>query len=213
MPNYIQLEKEYNVEDFQEFIENENKKPGHENDRFELINGQIYMMSSPNEIHHDLSKFIERYLDEHFEKTGCKVYHAPFDLYLSDNDKKSTIKTKSNKRKCRNVTVPDLMVVCDKNKRKLDGIYGPPDLIFEIVSRSSIRIDYMEKLYSYLYSGVREYWVVDPLKSKVSIYNLDDDGRLLSYSYSFSDIIPSEIFTSFRIDFSKFKQERYEDEE
>ena len=211
MSNYLQADKDYNAAEFLKYVEDEIQKPGNENNRYELINGQIYMMSSPNEIHYDLSRFIEKFLDSYFEKTDCKVYHAPFDLFLLGKNR--VISLKSAKRNCKDVAVPDLMVVCDKNKRKLNGVHGAPDLIIEVVSKSSIKTDYFEKLYSYMHSGVREYWIIDPMKRKAMVYTRDADGRLLSANYNFSDAVRSETFDALCVDFAQFQQETYSDDE
>jgi len=199
---FEEQKKLYNAFEFQKIIENENKKLGNENCQYELINGQIYMMSSPNEMHHDLSKFIEKYLDNYFENSGCKVYHAPFDLFLFD--KKHFALLTSDKSTCKDVYVPDIMVVCDKDKRREDGVHGAPDLVVEIVSKSSIRIDYQEKLFAYMNFGVKEYWVVDPMKQKIMVFTQSDDGSLSTYNYTFDDTLMSELYDGLHIDFHKF---------
>ncbi|MDR1559480.1 MAG: Uma2 family endonuclease [Clostridiales bacterium] len=90
-------------------------------------------MSSPNETHHNLSEFIDPILKAYFVNKGCKVYRALFDLYLFD--RKKFVLFPSSKTKCENVFIPDLMAVCDKNKRKSNGVYGAPDLVVEIISK------------------------------------------------------------------------------
>jgi len=53
MSDYLIEPREYNVGEFLEFVAAETQKPGRENNRYELIDGQIYMMSSPkgNHVH------------------------------------------------------------------------------------------------------------------------------------------------------------------
>ena len=50
------------------------------------------------------------------------------------------------------------------NKLNDKGCSGAPDWIIEIVSPSSIQMNYMLKLFRYRRTGVREYWIVDPFK-------------------------------------------------
>ena len=66
-----------------------------------------------------------------------------------------------------------MRAVCDKNK--LDGrrCNGAPDFIIEIVSPGNPADDYIRKLYYYKNAGVREYWIVDAEKSRVSVRILD----------------------------------------
>ena len=194
---------DYNADEFIEFVKNETEKASNKCDIYELINGCIYMMSSPNEIHHDLSKFIEKVLDEYFLGKGCKVYHAPFDLFLYD-PKHYTLLT-SAKSKCRNVFVPDIMVVCDKNKRKSDGIHGAPDLIVEVVSKSSVRLDTVDKLHAYMSFGVKEYWIVNPMTCKIMVCLVSDEEGLLVDNYTFDDVVESVIFESLSVDFKLFE--------
>ena len=59
---------------------------------------------------------------------------------------------------------PDISVICDKNKLTDEGCKGAPDWIIEIVSPSSRAMDYNKKLFKYRTAGVREYWIVDPMK-------------------------------------------------
>jgi Uma2 family endonuclease len=53
---------------------------------------------------------------------------------------------------------------------------GPPDLAVEIVSAESRARDYGTKLDEYERAGVREYWIVDPLRDDVLFYQRDDQG-------------------------------------
>ena len=42
--------------------------------------------------------------------------------------------------------------------------------MIEIVSQSSKSMDYFKKLFQYRTSGVREYWIADPIKQRVTVY-------------------------------------------
>ena len=72
--------------------------------------------------------------------------------------------------------VPDVMVVCDRNKIKPDGIYGAPDLVVEVLSPSTAKNDKGYKKSVYESSGIPEYWIVDPLHKSIEVY-LSQDGR------------------------------------
>lgn len=86
----------------------------------------------------------------------------------------------------------DISVICDPDKLTDRGCCGAPDLISEIVSPSSRKLDYGIKNIIYAQSGVREYWIVDPAKEKVVVYCYDhnSDPRL----YSFDSDIPVGIY-------------------
>ena len=206
MSNYVEAEKRYNAIEFLKFVEVENSKPGNENTRYELIDGQIYMMSAPSSNHMELSRFLYNIIYEHMKGSACDVYYAAYDVFLVSRLPGSKTK-KIDKNRCGDVVQPDLFILCDKDKLKADGVHGAPDLVIEIVSKSSIRLDYADKLTAYINLGVKEYWVVDPLKKKILIYQVTKDKKindLLLYHYIFSDTVESKIFPSLFVDFSRF---------
>ena len=97
--------------------------------------------------------------------------------------------------------IPDLFVVCDKDKVDEKGCHGGPDLVVEVVSPSSKRMDYAIKLFKYRTYGVREYWIVDAEKKRVQIYDLEHSNM---EEHSFSDKVPVGIYEGdFEIDFSE----------
>ena len=135
-----------------------------EGERAELIDGQIYDMAPPGRIHQELvqqlSRTIGNYIADH--KGTCKVYPAPFAVFLNQDDK--------------TYVEPDISVICDNGKLDDRGCNGAPDWVIEIVSPSSKRMDYLRKMNLYLMAGVREYWIVDPIRESVIVYRQDDDG-------------------------------------
>lgn len=135
-----------------------------EGQRAELIGGKLYNMAPPNRIHQDISFALSRkiadYIDTH--NGSCKVYPAPFAVNLDADDK--------------TYVEPDISVICDKNKLTDRGCNGAPDMIIEIVSPSSRRMDYTTKNALYSDAGVREYWIVDPAKNRTTVYRYEEDA-------------------------------------
>lgn len=157
-------------------------------ERAELINGQIYYMAPPSRKHQDLSMelsgTIREYIRSH--KGSCKVYAAPFAVYLDETSD--------------TYVEPDISVICDKNKLDDRGCKGAPDWIIEIVSPSSKQLDYLMKLLKYQSTGVREYWIVDPMKNRTIVYNFEHNSI---EEYSFEDNVPTGIYKDLSIDFKK----------
>ena len=156
-------------------------------ERAELIDGKIYSMSPPSTKHQrlvmDLAYQIKDYI---MRKNGdCEVFSAPFAVFLNENNK--------------NYVEPDISVICDKDKITDKGCDGSPDWIIEIVSPSSKIMDYFKKLFKYQTAGVREYWIVDPMKQRVTVYFFDKETV---EEYSFGDNIPVGIYDGFFIEFS-----------
>lgn len=156
-----------------------------EGQRAELIDGQIYSMTPPNRIHqkisYRLSKAIGNYIDSN--NGSCEVYPAPFAVFIAKDDQ--------------NYVEPDISVVCDKSKLSDRGCEGAPDFIIEIVSPSTQRMDYGTKLFKYRTAGVREYWIVNPAKQVVNVYNFENEES--ANLYSFDDEIPVGIYPGFTI--------------
>lgn len=78
------------------------------------------------------------------------------------------------------------------------GCVGTPDWILEIVSPGSRCMDYFIKLFKYRTSGVREYWIVDPDKNRILVYNFESED---TWDYSLTDSVPSGIYPDFSVDF------------
>ncbi len=160
-----------------------------EGHRAELIDGQVFDMAPPNRRHQEILSFLHAEIYNHIAQNGgeCKVYPAPFAVFLSADDSK--------------YLEPDISVVCDKNKLDDRGCNGAPDWIIEIVSPGSRSMDYYTKLSLYRSAGVREYWIVDPMKQTILVYDMEHASAPVIYS--FSDAIKANIYDDFEIDFSK----------
>lgn len=91
-------------------------------------------------------------------------------------------------------------MICNKDKLDNKGCHGAPDWIIEIVSQSSRRIDYSIKLFKYRSAGVREYWIVDPEKSRIMVHDLMNEDIT---EYTFHDSVKSGIYENLIIDFHK----------
>ena len=140
--------------------------------RAELIDGVIYDMAPPSRIHQELVMEISATLRSHIRSKGgsCKVYPAPFAVFLNADDK--------------TYVEPDISVICDKNKLSDRGCEGAPDLIIEIVSPSTRRKDYSVKNAQYTLAGVREYWIVDPAKERTTVYHYEEDVAPIMIPFS-----------------------------
>lgn len=146
-------------------------------ERAELIDGQIYDMVPSNTMHP--YEFIRRNPGTHKKQNGdCEVFPDPFAVFLNKDDK--------------NYVEPDISIICDKNKLDDKGYNGAPDWIIEIVSLFSQQMVYSIKLFKYHNAGVRECWIVNPLKQTVTVYYFEHEGGTMQYS--FDDSIPVCIY-------------------
>lgn len=155
-----------------------------EGERAELIDGQIYYMAPPSTRHQRLLNFLNTEINLYIRKNNgeCEVFPAPFAVFLNEN--------------ARNYVEPDISVVCDKDKITDKGCSGAPDWVIEIVSPGSRSMDYFKKLFKYRTAGVREYWVVDPEREIVTVYNFEEETM---EEYPFGQEVPAGIYEDFSI--------------
>lgn len=130
---------------------------------YQLIEGELIMTPAPNPRHQIILGRLFRKLTEFAEK-GSKglTLLSPIDVYLDDE----------------NAFQPDLILILKEKKDiiKKDGIYGPPDIVIEILSPSTASYDLRGKFRVYERSGVKEYWIVDPEINSVEVY-VNREGR------------------------------------
>lgn len=143
-----------------------------EGTRAELIDGKFYDMAPPSRIHQQLVMELAGTIREYIKKNHgkCQVYPAPFAVNLDADDK--------------DWVEPDISVICDPNKLTDRGCSGAPDLIIEIVSPSSRKMDYSLKNTIYSQADVREYWIVDPVKERVTVYHYEEDAAPTIYTFT-----------------------------
>lgn len=175
MMDVLKKEEIYTIEDVYALPDGE---------RAELIDGKIYYMAPPNTRHQmlvmDLAYQIKDYIKRN--QGECNVFPAPFAVFLNEDDK--------------NYVEPDISVICDKEKITEKGCNGAPDWIIEIVSPSSKAMDYFTKLFKYRTVGVREYWIIDPMKNQILTYRFEEE---IMEQYSFGEEIQVGIYEGFSI--------------
>jgi len=156
--------------------------------RVELIDGFIYDMSAPTGYHQLIAGEIYSMLRSQISEKGgdCRPFISPVDVQLDCDD--------------RTIGQPDVLVLCDKSKYTSARIVGAPDFVVEILSKSTRSKDMYTKLYKYRNAGVREYWIVDPDKKRVLVWEFEKDDYGI---YGFRDKIPVGIYDGeLVIDFS-----------
>ncbi|MEN6314804.1 MAG: type II toxin-antitoxin system prevent-host-death family antitoxin [Clostridiaceae bacterium] len=156
-------------------------------ERYEYIDGEIYLLASPKVKHQQIIYELAVIFHNWFKGKKCTPALSPFDIELNRNAKK------------RNMVQPDLMVICDlEEKMGEDGFYkGVPALMVEVVSESSKSKDYIKKMDLYMACGVHEYWIVDPVNQEIHIYLFEDKKLSKNKTYTFKDEIKSFYFEGF----------------
>lgn len=143
--------------------------------RYEIIKGKVYplefgddpqnMTPAPGRKHQEISGNIFSIIHQFLKGKTCKVYDAPFDVRLVEEEGDDT------------TLQPDISVFCDPTKLDEKGAIGPPDWVIEILSPSTEFKDKTIKAFLYQNHGVKEYWLVDPDKETVVIFQLMSNGK------------------------------------
>lgn len=159
-----------------------------EGKRAELIDGQIYYMAPPSRRHQEILLELASVIRDYIKSNGgdCRPYVAPFAVFLNADD--------------RTYVEPDISVICSPDKLTDKGCSGAPDWIIEIVSPGSRRMDYSIKLFKYRSAGVREYWIVDPDKDRIMVWNFESEDTA---EYSLTDSVKAGIYKDFMINFGE----------
>lgn len=157
--------------------------------RWELIDGVPYCMAGASLLHQALVGELHFVLRRYFGGGPCRVVLSPFDVKFSEQD----------------VVQPDLLVSCNE---RLGSRYqqGPPDLVVEILSPSSLRHDRLRKLNLYAREGVPEYWLVTPHPLLVEVLQNQEGAFLTHGVYGAEHTLCSARFPELRLDLTAVAQ-------
>lgn len=133
--------------------------------RMELLNGEIYIMTSPNIDHQEMLGRLYLIFSEYFKGKKCRAFLSPFSVVFKKKDLKEP-----------DVLQPDLLVICDLegNVNIKKRYTGTPALVIEILSENTRSRDMVDKLNTFMLSGVKEYWIVDTKQENIMVYDFTD---------------------------------------
>lgn len=147
---------------YEEFLEF--TKDSGEHERYEYIDGEIFLQDSPKTDHQWAHGELYGVFWNFFSGKACRPFAPPYQITIRRSEHDI------------NVVEPDLMVICDLEEHlgEDDYYYGVPSLVVEILSQSTRRNDLLKKLNLYMDAGVREYWIVDPKNKQISVYTFEE---------------------------------------
>jgi Uma2 family endonuclease len=130
----------------------------------EWVDGEVIPMSPVSQTHQLIANFLVA-LFQHFveNKQSGRVLSAPFQMKLE---------TRPSGRE------PDVMYIASERLDLLKNAYldGAADLAVEVISPESQARDRGDKFYEYERGGVREYWLIDPMRKQAEFYLRDEEG-------------------------------------
>ena len=155
-----------------------------EDKRYELLDGDLVALSSSEEFHQRVSILLgaKLFLFKSEHSLG-RIYHAPFDVVLSNTD----------------VVQPDLIFVSNERADIITpaNIQGVPDLVVEILSPSTATRDKTFKRSLYARHGITEYWMVDLATKTITILRLGERGFEVINTYGEGETLTSPTLQGF----------------
>jgi len=159
-------EKELSNYSYEDYLAIDKTTP--ENEYYELIFGDVYMMSGASRKHQDVVGNIFFIFKGLQKKKNYSSVIAPFDIKLQCDNQT-------------NVVQPDVMLFCEDEK--------VPCLVCEVLSPSTALKDKTVKKELYECFGIENYLIIDPLNNYVDKYVLKDEKLCYDKCYSMGDII------------------------
>jgi Uma2 family endonuclease len=141
-----------------------------EGQRYEIIDGELYMVKSNGSLHQVVLRNLESMVWPFVRDNQLgQVLFGPLDVILSRED----------------VVQPDLIFVTRERQDMISeqGCEGPPDLVVEVTSLSTSSRDRQQKRELYAKYGVQEYWLVDPVARSIDQMELQGEKLSIKGTY------------------------------
>lgn len=154
---------------------------------YQLINGDLYMSPSPKRKHQELIVNLVTLIGGFLKKNPIgKIHIAPSDVAVNEH----------------NVFNPDIYFVSNARRNQLteQGCNGAPDLVVEVLSKSTAKLDLGPKREVYATAGVIEMWVVSPAAQTIDIWRLQEDATKPAQKFTAKDALASPILPGLNID-------------
>jgi Uma2 family endonuclease len=156
----------------------------------EWVDGTVIKMSPIHERHDGLSQFFYMLLNTYLSETGGgRVLQAPMVMKPGDEFP---------------AREPDLQVLLPDQLGLLKGtiVAGASALVIEIISPESAARDAGTKLFEYERAGVREYWLIDPIRREASFFVLAEDNLYHRHNPGTDGFYQSTVLSQFRLSVS-----------
>ena len=161
--------------------------PSHRGVRYQLIEGELVKMASPNDPHQIFIAELYFAARSQIGAPGAfEIRISPFDVAIDEH----------------NTFQPDLLFASSERRHIFDGhgITGAPDVVVEVLSESTRQRDFNVKLPVYGRNGVREAWMADLRVQTVSKYVGDGTTMALTTVYGADDVLVSDAIPGLAID-------------
>ena len=157
-----------------------------EDKRYEILDGNLCMVSSPNTKHQRVSKKLLVALARQIEARDLgEIFVAPYDVVFSDD----------------NIVQPDMFFIAGGRVGLVGelNLQGAPDLVIEILSVGSRKKDLGTKKNIYARFGIGEYWIVDPDAETIEVQIWSEIGYLRYALYAKSECLSSPLLPTVKL--------------
>jgi Uma2 family endonuclease len=133
-----------------------------DNLRREIIDGELIVTAAPATRHQQAVMTLAGELYQYAKAHGGTVFPAPTDVFFSDV----------------NVVGPDVLFIRPDHEERVEKrfVRSAPDVVVEVSSPSTRRLELVRKRELYERFGVPEYWYVDLDAERVEVYTLGEGG-------------------------------------
>lgn len=162
-------------------------------ERYEYIDGEIYLLASPKTRHQIAITEILVFFHNWFQGSKCVPLVAPYDITLKRNPENI------------NIVQPDIMVICDLEEKLNDNdcYMGVPVLVVEVLSEGTRSKDLIKKVDLYMSCGVEEYWIVNPMKKEATVYQFTDKNINNYMTFRENETVHSFVFEGLSLELDR----------
>jgi Uma2 family endonuclease len=159
--------------------------------RYQLVDGDLHMAPAPNFFHQEIIGRIFLLLGKYLERNPVGALGlSPLDVFLTET----------------NVFQPDLLFFTNERAsiKRADGVHGAPDLVIEVLSPGTSRLDQGSKKRVYARCGVTELWLIAPDAREVTVYNLRASATEPAATWREGDVFTCAFFPGLQIETARF---------
>ncbi len=167
------------------WTENEYFRLPDTNHPVELSNGRLVIPEMPGDDHQNAitNLLVAIYLFVHNKGLG-RVCPSPLPVRLWKD----------------HIREPDIIFMSKSHSRRIRKKYwGVPDLAVEAISKSTEKVDRVEKFAEYAQAGISEYWIVDTINQTIEVYTLEQKNYVLLGKWGMGETAHSKVIEGFEV--------------
>jgi Uma2 family endonuclease len=151
----------------------------------ELSEGRLIITPSPTTQHQRIVLKLSYLLVDYVSSYNLgEIIIAPLDVRLWEG----------------NIRQPDIIFMSNEHLDRItEQLWGVPDLVIEILSESTAKVDKEDKYLEYQRAGVLEYWIVNPFKQSIEVFTLENETYTQFGISGIGDIAKSKLLDGFEV--------------